>query len=111
MILIFWGAVFIYAPIGLRYPLQAIKGAFYANIVSYICSWGLVIAAASAQPIHNLTHLFSTMFARSMLQMPLWMAGHLTVAYLVSATKRGWYRPTLADFKLTMPRRRPQISR
>jgi len=41
----------------------------------------------------------------------VWVLGQTVVAYLASVTKRGWYRSSLADFKLTLPRKRIQISR
>ncbi len=38
------------------------------------------------------------------------MAG-CAIAYLISVTKRGWYKPALTDFKLTLPRRWVRVGR
>ena len=41
----------------------------------------------------------------------VWIILAVITAYLASVTKRGWYKPTLADFKLTLPRRWAQAGR
>jgi len=106
------GAILINVAIGWKYPLQAIKAAFYSNVLWNLWSWGVVVAIASSQHSnHLLPHPLAAAFAHSMLLMPAWVLGHSAIAYLASVTKRGWYKPSLADFKLTLPRRRPQLSR
>jgi hypothetical protein len=99
----------IYTAIGLRYPCQAIKGALYSFLLS--ASWGLISLALffSAHPTLKFPQPFSAMLAHNLLWMPLWAAGEVGVAYLASITKRGWYRPSWADFKITLPKRRRQV--
>ena len=103
------GLVLVNTAIGRKYPFQAIKGAFYAYVLWNL--WNLVSDAAFIFLQPSLRHSLSIMLTHSLPWMPLWMAGHVTVAYFASVTKRGWYRPALADFQLTLPRRRPQLSR
>lgn len=108
--LAYGGSVFIYAAIGRKYPLQAIKGAFYTTVLWNLWAWILFVIAASDR--HNaLVHPLPVWLIHSVLLIPLWVVIHVAIAYLASVTKRGWYRPSLADFKLTLPRRRPQLSR
>ena len=56
-------------------------------------------------------HTYSVGIVHLFLLMPVWLLAQTVIAYLASVTRRGWYTPSLADFKLTLPRRRPQISR
>ena len=108
-------AILVNFAIGRKYPSQAIKAAFYADILLNLWIWGSVTAAVFAQHgviLQRLSAFFaSAVFAHAMLLGPLFSAGSVTIAYLASVTKRGWYKPTLADFKLTLPRRRSQPSR
>lgn len=101
-ILAIGGSIVIYAAIGRKYPSQAIKGAFYTDLLSNLWFWTQIAIAASE---------WRNAFVHSMLWLPFWIIGHITVSYLASVTKRGWYRPTLADFKLALPRLRRQTSR
>ena len=110
MLLDYGSAVFINALIGRKYPFQAMKGAFYANVVSDLWSYGSVLVVVYVQQTNQIHHS-SVTYAYPTLLTLLWIVGHVAIAYLASVTKRGWYKPTLADFKLTLPRRRPQISR
>ncbi len=106
-VLAYGGSVFIYAAVGRKYPLQAIKGAFYTDLLWNLCYWMLFVIAASNQ--HNtFVHPLPVWFIHSVLLIPVWMVSHVAIAYLASMTKRGWYRPSLADFTLTLPRRRAQ---
>jgi len=110
MLLDYGSAVFINALIGRKYPFQAMKGAFYANVVSDLWSYGSVLVVVYVQQTNQIHHS-SVTYAYPTLLTLLWIVGHVAIAYLASVTKRGWYKPTLADFKLTLPRRQPQISR
>ena len=96
--------------IGRKYPLQAIKGAFYATVLWNIWTQIHLAIYISVQHIHT-THPLSVVFADNLPIMILWTLGQVIIAYLASVTKRGWYRPTWADFKLTLPSGRRQISR
>ena len=98
--------------IGRKYPHQAIKGALLWPFLWPVGAW-IAIATAykmgwtqisngEALPLlvlHIILYNGTTFFLSCV------------TAYLASMTKRGWYRPSLADFKLTLPRRRPQVSR
>jgi len=41
----------------------------------------------------------------------VWALSQTAIAYLASVSKRGWYKPTLADFKLALPRKQRKLSR
>ena len=75
--------------VGRRYPMLAIKGMFYASL---LCNLWI-----------GITYHISPMFAA---QVFLAIGFQASVTYLASVTKRGWYRPTWEDFKLTLPKRR-----
>ena len=104
----FGGTFLIYGLVGLKYPFQAIKGALFTFVLSYLFSWVPVIIFVNRE---NHTHLLPAMLTRTLLWLPLHLAGIVAVSYLASVTKRGWYRPTLNDFKITMPSRTKQNSR
>ena len=110
MIIHFGGYIFVYAAIGHKYPLQAIKGAFYAYLLFMLSNWISVYTFFFAHVHHN-TFLqpLSAYFVRMALWLPVWLTGYTTVAYLASVTKRGWYRPTREDFKVTLLSRRRQV--
>ncbi len=90
--------------IGRKYPSQAIKSAFYGDVFWHICIWIPLAGIICSDPRHF--HQVTISLTRSMLWLPVWLIGQVTVAYLASVTKRGWYRPSWADFKLTLPRGR-----
>ena len=89
--------------IGRKYPSQAIKSAFYGDVFWHICFWIPLVGIICSEPRHF--HPVTISLTRSMLWLPAWLMGQVTVAYLASVTKRGWYKPSLTDFKLTLPRR------
>lgn len=87
------------AAVGRRFPNRALTGAFYAAVAWPLLP--LMVVAAVSMTRLNVPDLLSVM---------LWPAGWLTLgcgaAYLASARqRRQWYRPTLADFMLRLPRR------
>ena len=104
------GALLICTVIGRKYPLQAIRAALYSSLL-----WGLfevlplVVFDMTSKVV--LPKPLSVIIAHTLMWMPAWALGHSIIAYLASATRRGWYRPSLGDFKLTLSRRRPQVSR
>jgi len=106
----FIGALLIYIAIGRKYPLQAIRATLYSSLL-----WSLFECLLLAMVnMHNKAvspQLLSGAIAHTLMWMPAWVFSHSVIAYLASVTKRGWYRPSLADFKLTLPRKRPQTSR
>ncbi len=109
--LAFGGTLLVCLAIGRKYPLQAIKGAFYSSLLWSLIGFLEIVAMEVFNPRMTLSQPVLYMILRSQLWLPLWALGHSLIAYLASVTKRGWYKPSLADFKLNLPRRRPQISR
>ena len=103
--LYFGGAFLIYGLIGRKYPFQAIKGAMFAFVLSYLFSW----VPFTAFLLSSHAHLAPAMITRSLPLLPLRLAGFMLLSYLASVTKRGWYKPTWEDFNVTLPKRRRQV--
>lgn len=95
----------LYAALGRKYPFQAIKGAFYGNLLGAICNW-MTLGGLFAYRHLPVQPPLSAFIDHSLLWLSPWLAGKVAVAYLGSVTKRGWYKPTWEDFKLTLPKRR-----
>lgn len=85
----------LYVMIGRRYPRQAIKAALYLDILH--STWLLGTYHTNISSASVLSFFFV-------------VGLHVMFAYFASVTRRGWYKPTLNDFKLTLPKRR-QVSR
>ena len=90
------------AAIGRRFPDRALTGAFHAAVAWPLLP--LMVACAVSMTRLNIPDLLSVM---------LWPAAWLTLgcgaAYVASARqRRQWYRPTLADFALRLPRRQAE---
>ena len=98
----------LYTAVGRKYPFQALKAVFYERVFSSLSGWILIASIVFTEPKHY--HIQWELWLHTMLTAPLYLAADMTISYLASVTKRGWYRPTWADFKLTWPKRR-QISR
>ena len=96
--------------IGTQYPLQALKATLYGMSLAYVWTWTRCILQMVHVPMEQVMQVM-LLIGDAALYATLWVALAVSAAYLASVTKRGWYKPTLADFKLTLPRRRPQISR
>lgn len=103
------GAALTSVAMGRKYPFQAIKSAFYPHVLWDLWVLGSLTMSISGHMSH-VDHSQWSLIAHIIFSMPLWTMVCVTLAYLASVTKRGWYRPTLADFKLTLPRKRPQLS-
>ncbi len=86
--------------VGRKCPMRALTGALYAALL-----WPALPLAVTATDLGPV----------ELHQLLIWECSWLTLssgaAYLASVTKRGWYRPSWADFNLTLPRRRHQLSR
>ncbi|MGI4790903.1 MAG: permease prefix domain 1-containing protein [Janthinobacterium lividum] len=94
------------AVIGLKYPREALKGAFYAA-----CIWpglpALALFSCMLQPcLISPVQIYWPNFLLACFAFPVWLTLTCGAAYLASVMKRGWYRPTWDDFKLTLPKRR-----
>jgi len=109
LLLLSGAGVLTYVPIGRKYPFQAIKSAFYTTILSDLwCIIGSVIAYKVHFGIPQLSVMPGNL--TSFLLMPTGLIFYVAVAYFASVTKRGWYRPSWADFKITLPSRRRQVN-
>ena len=94
--------------IGRRYPVQALKSALFWPLLWTVILWTRVAVSVSFSngrtrlPDGDALHFV----ALNMLsyEMPTILLS-CVAAYLASVTKRGWYKPTLNDFKLTLPKR------
>ena len=106
--------LFINALIGYRHPNQALKGALYSDILAM---FGYLLCLMPEMLHPHLEyyggHGMSTSVPAFMalLYMPLFALKACGIAYLASVTRRGWYTPTLADFKLSLPKRQVQAIR
>jgi hypothetical protein len=93
--------------LGCKYPRQALTGAFYALLALPVIP---LLSAAGLSALQTPEEMW-----REAVVITGVSAGMLSLtcgaAYLASVTKRGWYRPSLADFKLTLPHKRLQINR
>ena len=96
--------------IGRKYPNHALIATLYVVSFTSILPF---FTAALALPVQNLAGALAgwgTVIGHA----AGLLAGSFLLtcgaAYLASVTKRGWYKPTLADFKLTLPKRH-QVSR
>ena len=97
--------------VGRKYPAQALRGTFYAA-----CLWPLLPALAlfsrMLQPcLISPVQINWPNFIIACFAFPVWLFLTCGAAYLASVTRRGWYKPTWADFKITLPSRTKQISR
>lgn len=100
MMLYFGGNLLIDLAIGLLCPFQAIKARFYSGVI-----WDFWAASSAVSVLTQQGHPAPpvTIFV---LVMPWSIVPNTVLAYPASVTRRGWYRPTLADFKVNLPRRR-----
>ena len=93
-------AVIVNTAIGCKYPFQAIKGALYAGLF-----WRLIflvwvfplLSPSQSAGLAGFLLLCSTL--------------DCAVSYFASVTKRGWYRPLRADFKLPLSHVKPRAVR
>ena len=102
------------AAIGLKYPVQALKSAFYGHIVWHAGTWisaAVFWTVTTKNGIGPVAWVTMVTHPKFLLLVPLWALLGAAIAYLASVTKRGWYRPTVDDLKISLPRRRSQLSR
>ena len=90
--------------LGWKYPAYALTGSLYTTLTMPILSFFTALFAA---PIQNSDGAWAGWGSVAGYAAGI-LAGSLLLtcgaAYLASVTKRGWYRPTRDDFKLTMPK-------
>ena len=96
--------------VGWKYPRHALKGASYAA-----CLWPLLPAFAlflrMLQPcLVSPMHIYWPNFAIACFAFPVWLFLTCGASYFASVTKRGWYKPSWEDFKITLPSRTKQMS-
>ena len=107
----YWVVLAIGTAIGLKYPHQALKSALVWPFFWPLLSWGHIawsILTSNSQHWTRLPdgdNLAFALFNMILFCMPqiIWS---LIIAYLASVTRRGWYRPTLADFKVSLPQKK-----
>ena len=102
--------------IGWKYPFHATRGTLYALLfwrTVFLCR----ILSLMLIP-HYETNGGHTSHTILSLNIVNWISPGLLgilinggAAYLASVTKRGWYKPALADFKIVLPRRQRKLSR
>ena len=95
--------------IGLKYPLQALRGSFYSSVFLQL----LIICIALSQTLISPTEVIDghvvgvhVSIGHSWLDLLGNKFPGCAAAYLASVTRRGWYRPSLADFKLSLPQKK-----
>jgi hypothetical protein len=89
---------------GRKFPFQALKSVFYVRVFSLLCRWLFVRIDFCFHPSVSHPPLLA-MVAPGL----LWTPVSLIMPYLASVTRRGWYRPSWADFKITLPQRRRRV--
>ena len=92
--------------VGRKYPREALRGAFQAPLVVLILPTLIGLAAAVSQ---EMCSQYLLIFASCSAVFSTWLLLTCSAAYLTSVTKRGWYKPTLNDFKITLPKRRRRV--
>lgn len=114
-LLTFTSLLLINAIIGWGYPYQALRAVLYGDLFSAFASLLFVLPVMLHPHTEHYGHSDVVMMSASASAILLRVAWSVlracSVAYLASVTKRGWYKPSLADFKLTLPRDRRQTSR
>jgi len=94
---------------GTLFPVQALKSAFYGTTL--ICTWAVIKLIPLVPYIPGGASEQGKVLISAAICIFIWIILAVIAAYLASVTKRGWYKPTLGDFKLTLPRRWVWISR
>ena len=79
---------------GRKMKTHALAGAFY-TFLPFVLFDGLLMLLLDHDAVGALS-------------LVAWAGLGCGAAYLASVTKRGWYKPTWEDFKLTLPKRRRQ---
>jgi len=96
--------------VGLQYPRQALKATLYGISLIYMWTWTTWLLRTVQAPIEQ-TIQVTVLIGAAALYATLWVAISMSAAYLASVTRRGWYRPSLADFKLTLPPKQRKLIR
>ena len=92
--------------VGLQYPLQASKATLYGISLVYMWTWATWLLRTAQAPVEQVMQV-SLLIGAAALYATLWIAISVSAAYLASVTRRGWYKPSLADFKLApLPKKR-----
>ena len=92
--------------LGRKYPSLALKIALHTAFVLPILPTLIGLTAAISQ---GMCYEFLVIFMYCSAMFFGWLVLTCGAAYFASVTKRGWYRPTLDDFKITLPQRRRQV--
>jgi len=95
--------------VGTLFPFQAQKASLYGT--SLACVSPAIKLVSLIPYIPGGASVQTKVLIGSAIWTLTWIILAVITAYLASVTKRGWYKPTLADFKLTLPRRWARVSR
>ena len=105
----FYFVIAISVLLGLKYPYQALKSALMWPLFWPVFSWGdlawSILTSHGQARLSDGNNFAFVLFDMIMFFLPqiIWS---LIIAYLASVTRRGWYRPSLADFKLSLPQKK-----
>ena len=95
--------------VGLRYPSQALRGAFYGLLFWHLLILCIVLPhmlLSPAEAVNGHAVRINVSFIHGwLMSLPICTFYGCAAAYLASVTRRGWYRPSLADFKLSLPKK------
>ncbi len=92
--------------IGRKYPSQALRSTLHTAFVLPILPTLIGLTAAISQ---GMCYVLLVSLVSCLAMFSAWLLLACVAAYLASVTKRGWYKPTLNGFKLTLPKRRRQV--
>ncbi len=92
--------------LGRKYPSQASKSALHTAFVLPILPTLIGLIAAISQGV---SYQYVVILVSFLAVFSGWLLLTCGAAYLASVTKRGWYRPSWADFKIALPKRRRQV--
>ena len=105
-----WAPSIVGAVVGRKHPHWALAGAFY-NALTWPILPGLDLLSCGLQqsrPGPTIVLQCSQLYGFISV---CWLLPTCGAAYVASVTKRGWYRPSLADFKIALPSRTKQVNR
>ena len=100
-----WTPIIVGLVVGRKHPNRALIGVFYAALAWPILP-GLYFLSSCILLNHPGAAITKQWSESCVAILALWLLLTCGAAYLASVTKRGWYKPTWEDFKLTLPKRR-----
>jgi len=104
-----WTPIIVGLVVGRKHPHRALAGASYAALTWPILPALIMLLVCILQS--HVGPVTAWQWSEGYGALVRWLLLTCGAAYLASVTKRGWYRPSLADFKITLPSRTRQIRR